>query len=616
MAAEMSECIAIGIDLGTTFSCVAVIENGRAVAIPNDQGNRITPSIVGFYDDEPVIGEGALYQATVFPDKTVCDAKRMLGKSYDDPLIQSSRPHWNFQVVNEKGKPNILINNSGQLMLIPPEHVSALVLRKMKDMAEMYLQCPVYDAVITVPAYFRDAQRQATKDAAAIAGLNVLQTINEPTAAAIAHAKEKPYHKAEKVLVFDFGGGTLDVSILLAEPNMKFTVLSTHGHPHLGGEIDNILLSFMIREYEQQHMVSLRDDLVAIQLLREECSKAKMVLSFSKSTNLIIPNFTEGQRYRRTLTRDEFETICENIWEDMIFPVEGALEGADLNANDIDSVVLVGGSSRIPKVKEVIGQYFPGKPILQSAHPDESIACGAAIVANNIMELRYGKKPLLSLIDVTPFSLGIKTHGGGMGVFFPKNTQIPAQHYRFCTTVTDYQTSLKVQIFEGESTQATDNRLLGEVELTGIDPAPRGTPRVIITFSIDFSGILNVSAEDENSGKQVQAQIDNGQYNLSQAEIQRIADGIFVGSPDEQIQRERAILLKRLAEYVATVASAVELNKDNLTSKETNEIGKNVDAARKWIKSNQEAKKTAIIMKQQEVHRLFQKVMARLVVLR
>ncbi|XP_055347658.1 heat shock 70 kDa protein-like [Paramacrobiotus metropolitanus] len=608
------EQIPIGIDLGTSYSCVAAYRDGRAEAIPNDQGNRITPSVVGFHEGERLVGEGAVTQWQFHPKNTICDSKRMIGRSFDDQLVQHDIPNWSFQVVNENDKPHIVVEEDGQASLITPEQVSAMVLAKMKETAEASLEAQIFDVVITVPAYFTDAQRQATKDAAAIAGLNVLRMVNEPTAAAICHGMEKKYKKAQKILVFDLGGGTLDVSILIAEPNMKFTVMTTHGDPHLGGkDFDNAITNYLAKEYEQQNNMTFADAPEALQGLRQAVEAAKKTLSFSQQAKMAIPNFLSNDHYKRTITREEWETVCKDLFDRILIPVDAAIKDANLTVADIEDVVLVGGSSRIPKVKEVLQQFFSGKQLLHSAHPDESVARGAAIYAAKLMGDKTGNAQSLALVDVTPFTLGIEIHGGDMKVFFPKNTRLPAQTSDIFTTVYDNQESVKVQIFEGEADVAKDNRLLGEVVLSGIEPALRGTPQIMVTFDIDASGILNVSAVNRKDGNKVEATIDNDKYNLSLAEIQRIADSLTEGTPDEELKAQEKVLWNRLTEYKNSVAQTLAKYKQKLSSQELQRANESLKELDEWMASHPEANKAVIISKHQEANRNFRAVMLLLV---
>ncbi|XP_055347792.1 heat shock 70 kDa protein-like [Paramacrobiotus metropolitanus] len=603
--------IPIGIDLGTSYSCIAAYRNGKAEAIPNDQGHRITPSIVGFHDGERLTGEAAAFQWRVYPTNTICDAKRMIGRSFDDPLVQADIPHWSFQVVSENDKPHIVVEENGEAMLITPEQVSAMVLNNLKESAERYLETSICDVVITVPAYFTDAQRQATKDAATIAGLNVLHMINEPTAAAILYGTEKKYKKAQKILIFDLGGGTLDVSILNVEPNMKFTVIATHGDPHLGGkDFDNVLVKFLTQEYEEMKKVSLEEFCESVQLLREHCEKAKQSLSFMQQARLVVANFYENDTYKRTLTRKEFEQLSQPLFDRMLVPVQAALQDADLTIADIEDVVLVGGSSRIPKVHALLQDFFPGKTLLQGTHPDEAVACGAAIYAAKLMDDKSGTAQSLTLVDVTPFTLGIETYGGDMAIFFPKNTRLPAQMSHLFTTVYDNQESVKVQIFEGEAAEAQSNRLLGEVDLSGIEPAPRGTPQIMVTFDVDPSGILSVSALDRQNGNRVDAQIDNDRYNLSPAEIQRIADSLAVGTPEEQLEAERRVLWAKLTEYKTSVSEEISRKNSKLSQQELTRAQESLNKLNEWMQSSGEAKKATIILKHQEVARVFRPILA------
>ncbi|XP_055347710.1 heat shock 70 kDa protein-like isoform X4 [Paramacrobiotus metropolitanus] len=605
------ERLAVGIDLGTTFTCIAAYRNGRAEAIQNDQGNRITPSIVCYHDGEKVVGEGALHQWAYYPENTICDAKRMIGRRYDDPIVQEDLKNWQFEVVDKEGKPNVLIHDQGHSLYVTPEQVSGMVLQKMKDVGEAYLEKPIFDAVITVPAYFTDAQRQATKDAATIAGLNVLRMINEPTAAAIYHGTTKAYKNAQKILVFDLGGGTLDVSILSVEPGMKFFVLGTHGDPHLGGkDFDNMLANALAEEVTTDKKLNLNKE--AVTRLREACETAKKSLSFNTSAKIMIPNFVGNEPFMRTLKREEFEEICKPLFSRLLQPVKDALRETSLSAEEIQDVILIGGSSRIVKVKKLVQEFFPERNILQHIHPDESVACGAAVFAASLSGDPSGNAKALTLVDVTPFSLGIETLGGAMTVFFPKNTRLPAQHSDYFTTPEDGQTSVQISVHEGESEIAKENRLLGTTQLFGIESGKRGNANIVVTFEIGPNGILNVSAIDQNTGSKVEIELDNDKYNLSTAEIHRIAGLLSEGTSDDKLQEERKVLIARLKEYRQSIEEILAKNRHKLSDQDYKQATQNLKEFTEWIQDNEHANRTTIILKQQEAYRQFRSVLLKL----
>ncbi|XP_055347671.1 heat shock 70 kDa protein-like [Paramacrobiotus metropolitanus] len=605
------ERIAVGIDLGTTYSCIAVYRKGHAEAVQNDQGHRITPSVVCYHNGEKTVGEGAVHQAPFFPESTIYDSKRIIGRTFNDPLIQSDMKHWSFQVVNKFGKPNILIKEGGKTLHVTPEEVSAMVLHKLKEIAELYLEKTIYDAVITVPAYFTDAQRQATKDAATIAGINVLRLINEPTAAAIYHGVNRTYKTAQKLMVFDLGGGTLDISVLMAEPGMKFIVLGTHGDPHLGGkDFDNLLTQYLTEEYFERNGSRLNKE--AIARLRECCETAKKGLSFNTTANILIPNFANNQNYTRVVAREEFERVCSVLFDRLLAPVKAALQDTGLTADDIHEVVLVGGSSRIPKVKTVIQEFFAGKILLQGTHPDESVASGAAVFAHSILGSGSTGANALSLVDVTPFTLGVDVVSGKLSVLIPKNSRLPAQSSGNYFTTRDNQIIMNWNIYEGESEIAAENRLLGKMTISGLDPAPQGVASATVTFDVDPNGVLNASAVDRKTGNKVQVVLDNDRYNLSAAEIERIAGEFSAGVPQAKIRAEQQKLTERLKEYAQSVRQTLQHSETTLPPQEYQRAMQNLQELEDWISENCHAKKATIILKQQEAFRHFRTILVRL----
>lgn len=488
----------IGVRLGTTHSCVGVYQNGRAVIVADDQGNRFTPSYVAFTNDERLVGDAAKNQAPANPENTIFDAKRFIGRQWNDKQLQADLRHFPFAVVNRDGKPAIQVQVKGDKKLFSPEEVSAMVLGKMKDIAEAYLGKKVTHAVVTVPAYFNDAQRQATKDAGTIAGLNVLRIINEPTAAAIAYGLDKV--KGERnILVYDLGGGTFDVSLLSIDAGV-FEVLATAGDTHLGGEdFDNRLIDYFSKLYKKKSKKDCTKDKKAMGKLKREAEKAKRTLSSQMSVRVEIESFFDGDDFSETLTRAKFEELNMDLFKKTVRPVDKVLKDANLKKEDIQDIVLVGGSTRIPKVQQLLEDYFNGKKASKDISPDEAVAFGAAVQGGILGD----DNPNLDmvLLDVCPLTLGIETTGGVMSNLIPRNTVIPTKKSQIFSTAADNQPTVLIQVFEGERSMTRDNNLLGKFELAGIPPAPRGVPQIEVTFEIDVNGLLKVSAADKASGK-------------------------------------------------------------------------------------------------------------------
>ncbi|CAI8612057.1 unnamed protein product [Vicia faba] len=522
--AKKYEGVAIGIDLGTTYSCVGVWQeqNDRVEIIHNDQGNKTTPSCVAFTNTQRLIGDAAKNQASSNPTNTVFDAKRLIGRKYSDSIVQNDLLLWPFKVIaGPNDKPLILVNHKGEEKHFVAEEISAVILMQMREIAEAFLESPVKNAVITVPAYFNDSQRRATKDAGDIAGLNVMRIINEPTAAALAYGLQKRANCVDQrnILIFDLGGGTFDVSILTIK-NKDFEVKATAGDTHLGGEdFDNKMVNHFVKEFKMKNKEDISGNPKALRRLRTACERAKRTLSYETEATIDLDVIHQGIDFSSSITRAKFEQLNMNLFEKCIDTVNSCLVDAKMDKSSIDDVVLVGGSSRIPKVKQLLQDFFEGKELCKSINPDEAVAYGAAVQAALLSE---GSKnvPILMLRDVTPLSLGISKTGYIMSVVIPRNTSVPFKKTQDYVTASDNLSSVSIEVYEGERVISTENNLLGLFNLK-LPLAPRGLP-LKVCFTIDVDGILNVSAEEETSGNKNEITITNENGRLSRQEIERM----------------------------------------------------------------------------------------------